>query len=396
MTHYCLACGGILSDTLFEIPELPLVDSFCAERNLSLSVPRFTTTLSQCKTCKTIQIASPPDTSNIYKSYIYESSSSPDLQGHFAEYAEFIYNLSGDSNVPILEIGTNDGLLLTQLTTKGFHNLAGIDPSPQTGKISIPNATIVNDFFNRESASRLPEKRFQFIIANNCFSHIPNLTDTLSLCRELLEPEGMVMIEVQSTLDLVEGVVFDYIYHEHYFYHTVTSFSELARLSGLELFSVKRVATKGGSYRLLVGHPNKHTKNGSVDYWIYRETVAKVHALETWGAMKAYLEEVRKTLRKFLSSHQGVIAGYGACATGTVFLSYMGIENDIDFIVDDNPKRQGLFSPGAGIPVVPPDACLEADACVVLAWRHSNHIGPKIRAFNVPYAIPLPEFSMNG
>ena len=79
-------------------------------------------------------------------------------------------------------------------------------------------------------------------------------------------------MEVQSCLDLVEGVVFDYIYHEHYFYHSAQSFERLAKISGLELYHIDHVPTKGGSYRFLLGHPGCHLIDSSVDYWISRGT----------------------------------------------------------------------------------------------------------------------------
>ena len=90
MTINCLACNGILGDTLFSIPDLPLVDSFCTSREDALAVPSYSVDLRQCKNCNTIQIASPPDTSEIYKNYIYDSSSSPDLSKHFSAYAHYI------------------------------------------------------------------------------------------------------------------------------------------------------------------------------------------------------------------------------------------------------------------------------------------------------------------
>jgi SAM-dependent methyltransferase len=338
-------------------------------------------------------VASPPDTSDIYRNYIYESSSSPDLLEHFSRYAEFVKDIAATTEKPVLEIGANDGLLLSQLVRVGFSRLVGIDPSPQTAGISLSGVQVVNDFFSEKTAKKLDPQSFSAIIANNCFSHIPQLTNVLSLCGELLEQSGTLIVEVQSTLDLIEGVIFDYVYHEHYFYHTATSFEVIARMSGLELYGIHHVSTKGGSYRLLLGHIGKHVRDGSVDYWKFREEVAQVHSRKPWVDMDVYLSTVKASLHRLISKSHGKIAAYGACATGTVFLKYMGLEGVIDFIVDDNPKRQGRFAPGTGIPVLPPSSCKDASLCLVLAWRHAQCIVPKLESLGISYIVPLPELT---
>lgn len=396
MKSQCLACGGVLGVDLFSIPDLPLVDSFCTTEDAARSVPVFSITVAQCSTCLTIQLVNPPDTSAIYKQYIYESRSSPDLKEHFAGYASFIKNLGVSKHDKILEIGANDGLLLSELVRCEFCNLTAIDPSPQTAAITLEEVSVINDFFSQRAMMGVPRGEFDLIIANNCFSHIPNLCDTLTLCRDLLSERGALIVEVQSTLDLLQDSAFDYIYHEHFFYHTVTSFETLAKLAGLELYDVLHVPTKGGSYRLLFGHPGRHEVAESVRYWLYRESVAGVHSVSPWVAMRRYLDTLSLSINHHLHRDNVVAAAYGASATGTVFLRYMNLEGAVQFIVDDNPKRQNLYSPRAAIPVRDPATLNDSNVCLVLAWRHLGRIAPKLQALNVPFVTPLPIFRAYG
>lgn len=396
MTVNCLACDGRLGDVLFSISNLPLVDSFCSSTNEARAVPRFTVDLRQCNICSTIQIASPPETSEIYRNYIYESSSSPDLSDHFDAYAQYISSLLLDSNARVLEIGTNDGLLLGKLAEVGCTRMVGIDPSPQTAEIDIKGVEIINDFFSETAICHLKPKSFSVIIANNCFSHIPNLANILVLCSKLLQPNGTIVIEVQSCLDLIEGVVFDYIYHEHYFYHTAQSFEKLAKICGLDLYHIDHVPTKGGSYRLLLGHSDHHAIDSSVDYWKFREELAGIHRHEAWQLMMDYLSIVKNSLHCTINESKRPLIGYGASATGTVFMRYMDIEGSVEAIVDDNAKRQGLFAPGTAIPVRSPSTLKPTDMCLLLAWRHSNYIVPKLIKQSIPYVIPLPAFRVSG
>jgi SAM-dependent methyltransferase len=392
MKHKCLACNGGLGKSFFRILDLPLVDSFSKTAALAKKVNKFTVNLCQCNTCSTIQIASPPDTSVIYKEYIYESKSSPDLKKHFLEYALYIKSLSNSKKDKILEIGCNDGLLLKKLHHIGFYNLNGVDPSPQTSTISIPNAFIVNDFFTDKNSTRFQDSSFDFIIANNCFSHIPDLVSVLANCKKLLKSKGTLVIEVQSTLDLLQNVIFDYIYHEHYFYHSVTSFEKVVSLAGLEIYDLMHVDTKGGSYRFLVGHRDLHKRNKRIDYWKYREKLLDLHSSRPWVILETYLRNLKKNLHQFLRKNKyDNIYAYGASATTTVLHSYMGLEKNIKAIIDDNVKRQGLFAPGSGIPVVAPKNLTKADICIISAWRHANLIISKLSNFKKPYIIPLPK-----
>lgn len=396
MTIKCLACGSNLRDRLFCIPELPLVDSFTNSIEEALKIPCFTVDLRQCNKCLTVQIADPPDTSEIYRNYIYDSSSSPDLEKHFEDYAQYIHSLLRDHNEPILEIGANDGLLLEKLNQIGFTNLAGIDPSPQTKNINICDAEIINDFFNAVSAGRLSAKKYRLIIANNCFSHIPNLSETLSLCAELLTDDGALIVEVQSCLDLVEGVIFDYIYHEHFYYHSAQSFQRLANISGLELYNIEHVETKGGSYRFMLGIPGAHNVSQSVNYWIYREEIAQIHTRHPWTLLERYLDITKQSLFNLVSRERAKIVGYGASATGTVLLRYMGLEKEVECIVDDNVKRQGLFSPKTAIPILSPSILSNKDVCLILAWRHSKFIIPGLDKIGVRHISPLPFLRTDG
>lgn len=396
MKSQCLACGGGLGLDLFSIPDLPLVDSFCATKDAARSVPVFSIRVAQCSRCLTIQLVNPPDTSSIYKQYIYESRSSPDLKEHFAGYASFIKYLGVSEHAKILEIGANDGLLLSELVRCGFYNLTAIDPSPQTAAITLDKVSVINDFFSRRAMTGTPRGEFDLIIANNCFSHIPDLCDTLALCRDLLSEQGSILVEVQSTLDLLQDAAFDYIYHEHLFYHTATSFGTLAQLAGLELYDVQHVPTKGGSYRLSFGHPGRRQVADSVRYWRYREGIAAVHAISPWDAMRRYLDTLSLSIKHHLYRENVVAAAYGASATGTVFLRYMNLEGAIQFIVDDNPKRQNLYSPRAAIPVRDPGTLNDSNVCLVLAWRHLGRIAPKLQALNVPFVSPLPVLKAYG
>jgi len=389
MNFSCSACGELLGDVVFSILNLPLVDSFENTIEMSLGVPKFSVNIRQCTSCLTVQLDELVDLQKIYKNYIYESSSSPDLSNHFQSFAEDLKN-KYNTNSSILEIGLNDGLFLNECHKLGFCNLTGIDPSPQSKKIVNKNIKVINDFFSPGIRDSF-ESKFDLIIANNCFSHIPDLLSVLLECNEILVDNGTLIVEVQSLLDLFENSVFDYIYHEHIFYHSLTSFSKLCDKAGLEVYDIVHVNTKGGSYRFFISKKDVMKVSSSVKFWSYREQLSDIHNLVVWDRLSNYLCLVKSDLNDRINSNNCKFLGYGASATGTVLMRYMDLEKHISYIIDDNPKRQGLFSPGTTIPVISLHDGINLNMpFLILSWRHIFPISKKINTTHQQKIVPLP------
>ena len=91
------------------------------------------------------------------------------------------------------------------------------------------------------------------------------------------------------------------------------------------------------------------------------------------------------------------IAGYGAPTKSTTLLSHFNIgKNILDFIVDDNPLKQGKFSPGFHIPIMNSDELYDKmpDYLVILAWNFSESIMKKHKKFKDmggKFILPMPE-----
>ena len=78
------------------------------------------------------------------------------------------------------------------------------------------------------------------------------------------------------------------------------------------------------------------------------------------------------------------ITGYGATSKSTTVTNYCGITPDIvEYITDTTPGKQGKLSPGARIPVAPPEAFAAnpPEYALLFAWNHAEEILAKERAF---------------
>ena len=392
---------------------LPLVpsaiaDDYVSADRLDEKQPAFPLDLFLCNDCKHTQILDVINPDILFRNFTYVTSVSLGLVEHFRKLAEKLisrFSLGPDSLV--IEIGSNDGTLLRFFKERGIKVL-GIDPALEIArKATESGLETIPEFFTSRLATEILEKRgpATLFIANNVFAHADNLGDIADGIRKLLAPDGVFVFEVSYMVDIVDKMLFDTIFHEHLCYHAIRPFVNFFRLHGLELFDVERIPTKGGSLR-------GYARLGS-DPRPVEPAVGELLALEEkldFGnpeVFRAYANRINaaKTalldLLSKLRSEGKTIAGYGASSTVTTLLHHFELGDKIDYLVDDNPLKQGTFSPGHHIPVLPSSALSERkpDYTVILAWMYREPIIQKNQGYlqqGGHFIVPIPELRIVG
>ena len=240
-----------------------------------------------CNKCKFAQLDNIVDSNVVYKDYLYTTASSPGLINHFKKATNtLILNLKLKKNSKILDIGSNDGSLLKFFKEKGFRVL-GVEPAKPASKISKSKGinTIVS-FFNKNLVKKIKVNHgsFDLIIANNVFANIDDINQWMLNIKELLSEKGCFVFESSYLIDLVKNKVFDFIYHEHLSYFSITSVNNLCIRHGLSLFSCDHISTKGGSIRYYIAK-NKKISN-KVKKLISNEKKFKLFNKSTYNKLK--------------------------------------------------------------------------------------------------------------
>ena len=221
---------------------------------------------------------------------------------------------------------------------------------------------VVTEYFTPELARQIREEHgpAKIVVSTNTFHHIGDLDPFTLGVTLLLDDDGVFVVEVPHALELVEQNEFDGVYHEHVSQHTVKSFVDHFRLFGLEVFDVERLDIHGGSIRVFA----RRSTNGAapapvVDEWLDEEARRGLFVAATYDAFRDRVERIRAELLKILGELKADgkrIVGYGASARGNTLLNYYGIGPEtLDYIVDRNPLKTGLYSPGMHIPVEGPE-----------------------------------------
>ena len=215
----------------------------------------------------------------------------------------------------------------------------------------------------------------------------------------VLKPSGVAVIEAPYVRDLIDGMAFDTVYHEHYSYFGAAAMSALAERSGLSLVDVQRVDIHGGSLRYTLQHRGA-TPNARVPELLAEERRAGLTEIAYFERFSGRVQDLCGTLAHILRDlrQRGpTIAAYGASAKGSTLLNAIGVGREtIGFVVDRSPLKQGRFMPGVGIPILPPGALLERrpDVALLLTWNFAREIIEQQADFlhsGGRFLIPLPQ-----
>jgi len=239
------------------------------------------------------------------------------------------------------------------------------------------------------------------VTANNVFAHADDLQGIVAGIRALLADDGVFVFEVSYLVDVYTDNLFDTIYHEHVAYHSVGPLKAFFEANGMELIAADRIDSHGGSLRgvaQLKGAERKIEK--SVGELMALETDLGLNDAETLKAFARKIDAVKEQLNAELARIKADgknVAGFGAPAKATTLMYHFGIGPDeIDFIVDDSPLKQGLYTPGLHVPVLASDALYgrKPDYVVILAWNFAQAIMDKHAAYSDAggrFIVPLPQ-----
>jgi SAM-dependent methyltransferase len=363
----------------------PPGNRFLTQDELALPEPTFPLELFFCGDCKHVQLGHIVDPRILYqRSYSYVSATSAKFVEHLQTYAaDMVERFSLKPGALVADIGSNDGTGLRFFADAGMKVL-GVDPATEIA-IRATNSGVetIADFFAEPLGARLRHEYgpAAFITSHNACAHIDDLESVLKGVRHWLADDGVFVAEVGYLLDVVQNAWFDTIYHEHLDYHTVAPFTRLFARVGMELFAVQRISPQGGSIRVFaqkLGGPMR--PDGSVPELVELERQKGLDRPETFVRFGQRIDDVGRQLRSLVSTLKSDgkrIAGYGAATKATTLLSHFRLGRDeLDFIVDDNPLKQGLFAPASHIPVLDASQIYsrQPDCLLLLAWNFAEPI----------------------
>ncbi len=248
----CRHCNTELTHVFADLDYSPISNAMLSKDQLNEPESYFPLKIFVCGNCFLVQVDEMEKADQIFDAeYTYFSSFSSSWLAHAKKYVDMMISRFGFSkNSQVIEIASNDGYLL-QYFKQNDVPVLGVDPTANTAKAAAEKGiqTIVDFFSSKLAKQELADKnrKGDLILGNNVLAHVPDINDFVAGFPVLLKPGGVATFEFPHLSELMRGVQFDTIYHEHYSYLSLTTVATIFERNGLSIFDVERLATHGGS-----------------------------------------------------------------------------------------------------------------------------------------------------
>jgi methylation protein EvaC len=361
---------------------MPIANGFVDK--ISQDKYRFNLGVAFCPNCYMVQLMETVEPQKMFnKNYHFLSYTSNAMAKHFQEVAqEIVKTISHKKDKFVVEIGSNDGIMLKHIVAKKIKHL-GVEPSENVANMSKKyGVNAITEFFNQDTASKMVKKygNADVIFGANVICHIENINSVFEGVSILLKKDGVFFFEEPYIYDIVRKFSFDQIYDEHIYFYSGLSVGELAKRNGLQLVDMKHQDVHGGSMRYYIkkGKGNKISKR--MNNYILKEKAISLHKIRGYVKFSDNVNKVCTDLKNLLlkiKKEGNTIFAYGATSKSTTLLNYAGIGHEIiNCIYDTTPTKINKYTPGTHIPVKSYNLFKKEKSkyALLLAWNHRKEI----------------------
>lgn len=399
----CQVCGSKNLNSIIFLGYVPPVNTMPSVQQVIQEESAYPLELLRCQDCTLVQIGCLVDPEVLFPlEYPYLSGTTRILREDFANLAqESSEMLNLKTNDLVMDIGSNDGTLLSNFKQKGFRVL-GIEPSLSAQIANQNGIPTLMEFFNKTLAEKVKNEygSAQVITAANVFAHIGGIHDIVEGINALLAEKGVFISESHYLLSLVQTLQYDTIYHEHLRYYSLRTLSALLSAHGLEVFYAKKIPTHGGSIRVYAARQGQYPVSVAVADLLVEEDRA---GLTDGSIFRQFRERIIKSKTDLISllgslrTKGASIYGIGAPSRSSTLINYTGIDDGLVACVLEvkNSQKVGKYIPGTKIPVMDEAKLFsdQPDYALLLSWHITRELAPKLKekGYKGKFIVPLPE-----
>lgn len=403
----CKFCNKKLNNIFLDLGKMPLANSNLKKKEIK-NEKKYELKIYVCNYCWLVQTKDVINEKEVFnENYSYFSSMSSSWLEHAKRYVKYIISfLKLSSKSYIIEIASNDGYLLKNFKDKKFDFL-GIEPSKSTALVAKKKKIkTINEFFTNRLAKKLSKnKKADLVIGNNVFAHIPDIHDFTNGLKTILSSEGTITLEFQHLLNIMKKNQFDTLYHEHYYYYSVTFLKKIFKNYDLKIYKIEKLRTHGGSLRVYVTHIKNNIKiHSSVKNVFQEETNYGIAKLKTYKNFNLKINSIKKKFCNFIintNKNKKNIFAYGAPAKGNTFLNFCNIKKtDIIGTFDKSPLKVNKFLPGSHIKIFSPNNMkkFKIDFLIILPWNIKreiiNMVKKKVISKKIKFVTAIPSLKI--
>ena len=398
----CRSCGSVQLYLVADLGAPPLANALLTQEQLQTEELTFPLKLVFCVNCTLVQITETVCPEVLFGNYVYASSYSDTVLRHAEQVCDELCRERhlNDSSL-VVEIASNDGYLLQFFAERKIPVL-GIEPAANIAAIAqgrgVPTKVA---FFDDDLALQLSDEGTlaDVVIGNNVMAHVADINGFIAGVKKILKPGAIARFEFPYLGNMICNLEFDTVYHEHIFYFSAHAIENLLHRHGLVFTDVKRVPIHGGSLAVTVALQSNPLGRKRVEQLLAEEHergMDQVTFYTDFGArIRANIHQL-KSLMIHLRSTGKRICVYGASAKGSTLLNTARLEpGTLEYVVDRSELKQGLFTPGTKLPILPPERLAQdrPDYVLLLTWNFVDEILQQQTAYRDlggKFIVPIP------
>ena len=315
-----------------------------------------------------------------------------------------------------LDIACNDGTLLS-FVPDNFKKI-GIDPAEDSFKEESEKIAdeIIQDYFTLDNfkKSKFKNQKASVITCIAMFYDLDEPINFLKDVYEVLDDDGLFVLQMSYTPLMIKQLAFDNICHEHVYYWSLESLSKLLDESDFKVVDCQLNDVNGGSFRIYIKKKNndmlkfstapyRDVCNVRIESLLNWEKITEVNQEKTWFQFFENIQKLKEETVTFIKNEKAkgkVICGYGASTKGNTLLQYFELDDTlIDAIAERSHYKFGLKTIGTNIPIKSEEEVrlMNPDYMLVLPWHFINEFIKREDAFlsaGGAFIVPCPKFQI--
>ncbi len=359
--------------------------------------------------CGLLQLRHSYDLVELYgQDYGYRSGLNQSMLAHLRGIVQNIESLADLKNGDfILDIGSNDGSLLSFYPEDKGLNLVGIDPTGVKFKQYYqPRINLIPAFFSAEAIKKnLGSKKMKVITSISMFYDLESPTAFMREICEVLADDGIWVLEQSYMPTMLKVTAYDTICHEHLEYYGLKQIKWMADRAGLKIISISLNSTNGGSFCIALACKTSAYPEAEHDIneFLSKESAMGLQTDQPYRAFTQRVSQHKSKLLEFFSEIERKgekILGYGASTKGNVILQYCGLgEKELPYIAEVNQDKFGCYTPGTLIPIISEKEAhaMNPDYFFVLPWHFRENLIEREKSYlenGGKLVFPLPEIEI--
>jgi hypothetical protein len=355
----------------------------------------------------------------MYGKYWYRSGINQSMKNELQRIVNSILDVKKLKENDIwVDIACNDGTMFDFIPNNIIK--IGIDPVDNSYKNESEKRSdlIIQDYFSADvyKKSKFGTQKAKVVTSIAMFYDLENPDTFIQDVGEILDDNGLWVLQLSYTPLMIEQLAFDNICHEHIYYYSLFNLKKLMEKNGFKIVDCQLNDTNGGSFRVYVmkenadvrkfaTQPHRDVCNFRIQSLLTLEEKLKLDSVDTWMDFYNRILDLKEQTVSFIKSEKEKgkkIWGYGASTKGNTLLQYFGLDNTlIDGIAERSVYKWGLKTVGTNIPMYSEEQMRneKPDYLLVLPWHFISEFVERERDFLLgggKFIVPCPKFQIIG